>query len=201
MRLIEGLALKGRPAEIPDCTRLDLPEFFKEMGYKVGAEIGVYKAEFTERFCQAGFKMYAVDGWMAYEEYNEPTRNFQKRQDFLYGHAKRTLAPYPDCTIIRKPSMEAVKDFADESLDFVYIDANHSFKYAVEDIHEWSKKVRKGGVVSGHDYAESSMIKVKIAVDAYTRAYEVNNWYVLGRSDAPKGEKREKWRSWFWVKS
>ena len=48
--------------------------------------------------------------------------------------------------------MEAIKDFKPESLDFVYIDANHSYKNMKDDIEGWSKIVRKGGIVSGHDY-------------------------------------------------
>jgi hypothetical protein len=200
MRIIDGLKFKGQPFEMPGCVRADLPEFFKEIGYKVGAEIGVCKGAFTEKFCKVGLKMFAVDGWLAYDDYNEPERNRQRRQDFLHEHTKRVLSSYPDCVIIRKLSMEAVKDFADSSLDFVYIDAHHGFKYVTEDIYEWSKKVRSGGVISGHDFIETNTIKVKIVLLAYTRAYRINNWYVLGRSEAPKGEKRESSRSWFWIK-
>lgn len=196
MKIIDGLSRKGRPAYISECIRADLPQFFLDMGYQVGAEVGVYKAGFTERFCKAGLKMYAVDGWCAYDEYNEVGRNVQKRQDFLYGHACRVLAPYADsATIIRKPSMEAVRDFADDSLDFVYIDANHTLKFFIEDVYEWEKKVRKGGVIAGHDYAETNIIKVKIGVQAYTRAYGIQNWYVLGQE-----VRGEKYSSWFWIK-
>ena len=48
--------------------------------------------------------------------------------------------------------MDAVVDVADESLDFVFIDADHKYVSVCEDIREWSKKVRIGGIVSGHDY-------------------------------------------------
>jgi hypothetical protein len=105
--------------------------------------------------------------------------------------------------------MEAVKDFEDESLDFVYIDGHHGFKWVTEDIFEWSKKVRKGGIVSGHDYglrrAESKpgrpmTMQVKIVIDAYTRAFDIKKWYVLGRGEKRKGEIREAYRSWFWFK-
>ena len=195
MKIIDKLEVKGKPAYIRDCKRADLPEFFRDMGYVVGAEIGVYKGGFTEKFCKANLKMYAIDGWRAYDGYNEPGRNFQKRQDFLYGHTCRVLAPYPSCTIVRKFSMEAVCDFENESLDFVYIDGNHTLKYVIEDIYEWEKKVRKGGVVAGHDYAETNIIKVKIGVHAYTRAYGIKNWYVLGDE-----ERGERFNSWFWIK-
>ena len=61
MKIIDGIKLKGRPAEIPDCGRDDLPQFFVEMGYKVGAEIGVQEGIYAEEICKAGLKLYAVD--------------------------------------------------------------------------------------------------------------------------------------------
>lgn len=203
MKLIEGIKHKGRPFEIPDCSREDLPQFFVEMGYKVGAEIGVYKGEYTKQFLDAGIKMYAIDPWFDYPEYHNSRG--QKRLNSQYEYAKRILAPYTNCTIIRKTSMEAVRDFPDESLDFVYIDANHLLKYVIEDICEWSKKVRNGGVISGHDYIfekreHSNVVHVPYALKAYTDAYDIKNWYVLGRKKMFKGEKRNRWRSWMWIK-
>ena len=201
MRIIEGLEPKGREVTIPNCGRLDLPRFFLDMGYKVGAEIGVRKGWFTYKFCRAGLSMHAVDAWLAYPDYNEPERNYQEEQDYFYSKAQKSLASYISagkCTLIRKMSMDAVRDFEDESLDFVYIDAHHGFKYVVEDIYEWSKKVRKGGVISGHDFVSTNTIHVKIAVRAYTRAYKIHNWYVLGRD--MEGEHRDIYRSWFWIK-
>ena len=56
MDLIEGIKHKGRPFEIPDCSRDNLPKFFKQMGYKAGAEIGVYMGAFSEKFCKAGLR-------------------------------------------------------------------------------------------------------------------------------------------------
>ena len=59
MQILDGLKLKGTPAEIPDCGRDDLPQFFVEMGYKVGAEIGVLRGEYSEKLCKAGLKAQA----------------------------------------------------------------------------------------------------------------------------------------------
>jgi hypothetical protein len=205
MRIIDGLKLKGRPAEIPDCSRENLPQFFVEMGYKVGAEIGVDRGEFSEKLGQVGLQLYAIDPWKSYKDY-EDTRG-QAKLDFLYEHTKRVLIPYPKCTIIRKTSMEATADFADNSLDFVYIDGNHQFKYVAEDISEWSKKIRVGGAITGHDYiytnprTQSGICHVIYVVNAYTQAYEIDNWYLLGKKRAPEGEVRDKFRSWMWIKT
>ena len=104
--------------------------------------------------------------------------------------------------------MQAVKDFEDESLDFVYIDGHHGFKYVTEDIFEWSKKIKKGGVISGHDYEYSRnpenekktyKMQVRYVIDAYTQAFGIDRWYVIGRDKHIYGEKRDQFRSWFWI--
>lgn len=200
---MDGLKLKGRPAEIPDCSRDDLPQFFAEMGFKVGAEIGVDRGEFSEKFAQAGLRFYAIDPWLSYSDY-EDSRG-QAKLDSLFEHTKRVLAPYPKCTIIRKTSMEAVNDFSDRSLDFVYIDGNHQFKYVAEDISEWSKKVKVGGIISGHDYiytnprTQSGIVHVIYVLNAYTQAYKIDSWYLLGRKERLEGETRDRFRSWMFI--
>lgn len=204
MKLIDGLKLKGRPAEIPDCSSFDFPQFFIDMGFKVGAEIGVYKGEFSKRFCKAGLKLYAIDPWQVYPGFKSPQG--QESLNSLYERAKKTLSPFPNCTIVRKTSMDAANDFEDESLDFVYIDGNHNLRYVVEDICEWSKKVKTGGVISGHDYFLTDpkdlqkVSHIPHAVKAYTDSYNLKNWYILGREKYIEGERRDKYRSWMWIK-
>lgn len=198
--------MKGAECEIPNVGRDDLPEFFKDMGYKVGAEIGVASGVFSEILCKDGLKLYSIDPYTVYPDYYTPTA--QARLDREYEEAKERLGKYPNCTIIRKTSMEAVKDFEDESLDFVYIDGHHAFKFVAEDIYEWSKKIRKGGCVSGHDFVHSKtkvnpyVCHVKYVVRGYTASYNIKDWYVLGQKHFPKNkeEKRDQWRSWFWIK-
>jgi SAM-dependent methyltransferase len=199
MRIAEGIKYQGRPFEIPDCSRDELPQFFVEMGYKVGAEIGVSKGRFSVKFASQGLTLYAIDPWKVYNDYNDARG--QTFYNSLYQQAQKSLAPYTTCKIIKKPSMEAVLDFADNSLDFVYIDGNHEFKYVAEDVSEWSKKVREGGVISGHDYAYIRLhCHVIPVVNAYTQAYNITNWYLLGRKTTLAGEKRDNLRSWMWIK-
>jgi hypothetical protein len=204
MDLIKAIKETGRPFEIPDCSRDDLPQFFVDMGFKVGAEIGVYKGEFSEKFAKVGLSLFAIDPWRIYKDYSNPRG--QERLDFQYEHTKRVLDPYPKCKIIRKTSMEAIEDFEDESLDFVYIDGNHDFRYIAEDLAEWTKKVRKGGIVSGHDFfftktgTNTTHWHVAFVLKAYIDAYSITNWFLLGTKNPVEGEKRDKWRSWMFVK-
>ncbi len=187
MTLKEGLKLVGQPVEIPNCSRDGLPEFFAEQGYKVGAEIGVYQGVFTEQFCKAGLKIYGIDPWISFKGQGRSQR-VQDNQESNYNYTRKLLSPYGSdrCELIRKTSMEAVRDFRDGSLDFVYIDGDHSFRYVAEDIYEWTKKVRSGGIVSGHDYWHSGpesrnlVCHVDAVVDAYTKLFDIKNWYIFG---------------------
>ncbi len=204
MDLINAIKQKGGPFEIPNCPRDNLPQFFVDMGFKIGAEIGVYKGAFTEKFAKAGLRMFAIDPWMAYQGAGR-TQQEQNRQNFLYEHTQRTLAPYPNCTIIRSTSMDALKYFEDGSLDFVYIDGDHSFKHIAADIVEWSKKVRPGGIVAGHDYfyfnpKQTRLIcQVGPVVDAYVKAFEIETLYVFGKvPDAH--DKDDRYPSWMFFK-
>ncbi len=71
-------------------------------------------------------------------------------------------------------SVEASIEFIDQSLDFVYIDANHGYSHVAEDIRLWWPKVKPTGVLCGHDYF--SYGSVKKAVDDWARAH---NHYVF----------------------
>lgn len=117
--------------------------------------------------------------------------------------AQERLIPY-GVTFVEKFSMDALSDFPDESLDFVYIDANHEWPFVTQDIYYWSRKVRVGGIVAGHDFYRSnrrdSKCHVKGAVQGYTFAFRIAPWFLLGRNERIPDEVRETSRSWFWVK-
>lgn len=55
-------------------------------------------------------------------------------------------------TPIRKPSLEAVSDFEDGSIDFIFIDAEHTYKAVSNDLSAWYSKVKNGGILCGHDF-------------------------------------------------
>ena len=186
--------------------REDLAKFIFERGGRVGVEVGVDQGEYGIQLCQAGLKVYGVDSYIAYKEYKED-RSYESH----YEIAKKNLKDY-DYTIINKLSSEALNEFEDESLDFVYIDGNHAFPYAAADIFGWETKVKKGGIVSGHDYAfvkgrrERRIprvydgVHVKGAVDVCAYIMRVDRLYILGKKWKEAGLKRDKWRSWFWIK-
>lgn len=198
------LGIKG--VEIPDVGRDDFAKFLFENGYKVGVEIGVDRGEYGIILCQAGLKVYGVDSYIRYDAYKA-----EGRYESHYEQAKKNLEGY-DYTIINKLSIDALEDFEDNSLDFVYIDGNHTLPYIAQDIFGWERKVRRGGIISGHDYAvvggprerqapkTYDGVHVKLAVDACAFIMRLERLYILGRRSKREGEKRDKWRSWFFFK-
>lgn len=207
MKIKEGLKLKGSRVEIPNCGRDEFAQFlYEDMGYRVGAEIGVNRGEYSKVLCEAGLKVYAVDCWENYEGYKRSGK-YKSNKDEAIENLKGL-----DCEIIHKYSADAAKDFEDNSLDFVYIDGNHTLPYIVMDIFLWERKVKKGGIIAGHDYATIKGYSeegeypawdgchVKPGVDACAEVMKVKKLYILGeRKPTGKGW-RDNWRSWFWIK-
>jgi hypothetical protein len=105
----------------------------------------------------------------------------QEKQDGIYQECVDNLSNF-NVTIIRKTSMEAVKEIGLDSLDFVYIDGDHSFDFIMEDIIYWSRRIRSGGIVACHDYHHGHNVEVVFAVDAYTKAHHIDPWYVTKES-------------------
>lgn len=192
------------PIEIPNTDRWrSFTSLINHLQLTTGAEIGTERAIFAKRLCVTNpqLHLYCVDPWTAYKDYREHVS--QSKLDDFYKEAEWRLKPF-NATLVRKFSVEASQDFADESLDFVYIDGNHSLLHVVQDLWHWVPKVRKGGIISGHDYIQrinpSYAMHVVEAVNAYTQAFRVQPWFLLGRKDVVEGELRDRPRSFFWVR-
>ena len=68
-----------------------------------------------------------------------------------------------------KTTKEAVNEIDDSSLDFCYVDADHSYTACLEDCILYYPKVMSGGVICGHDY---NMDSVKKAVGEFALGIE-----------------------------
>lgn len=197
-----GLDINHKPPiEIMNINRNVMAQTLAELGFKLGAEIGVQQGIHAETLCKynPGLKLYCVDIWEPVFGYKED----EAQHNAYYREALDRLKPY-DCTIIRKYSMDAVSDFEDGSLDFVYIDAGHDFKNVAMDIVEWPKKVRSNGIVFGHDFKRHVTPihhhHVVDVVSAYTYAYQINPWFILGKPGHSDEMYAEGTRSWMFVK-
>jgi hypothetical protein len=74
--------------------------------------------------------------------------------------ALENLRPWEDkCIWIHKMSSDAAKDIPDDSLDFVYIDGAHIYNVVKKDIINYTKKVKIGGLIAGHDFNQPDVKK------------------------------------------
>lgn len=175
--------------EVYNGTRDDLACLFSKMNFKIGAEIGVRTGDYSEILLKANgeLHLYCIDPWCAYEEMGS-----LRKQRTYQEIATAKLAPY-DVMIVVKTSEDALRDFQDNYLDFVYIDGSHIFDNVMLDIIGWTKKVKPGGIVSGHDYFRHRSFGVMDAVDAYVKAHDlqlyvtkeaVPSWYFVKKGVA-----------------
>lgn len=66
-------------------------------------------------------------------------------------------------TPIRMCSWECAKLYEDRSLDFVFIDGDHSYEGVTRDLAAWYPKIKQGGVLAGHDYAWTPHIQQAVS--------------------------------------
>ena len=179
-------------------SKYNLIEHFAELGFTIGAEVGVSMGHLSEAMFKAipKLKLYCVDVWD--HSANNRWSASARKNAVYYRRACQKLAPY-NSELIKDTSMNAVKRIPDGSLDFVYIDACHAFDYVMEDLINWSKKVKKGGIVSGDDYYHFGGAGVVEAVDAYAKAHKIEVQLTDPYPDIMDRGHHEK-PSFYWVK-
>ena len=120
-----------------------LTKLIKENNFKSFCEVGCYKGEVIR----------------------EVMENCDLDRVIAIDNTVRTSFKDPLVEYMVVPSMEAVKKIEDGSLDLVFIDADHRYEAVKEDIIAWLPKIRKGGIISGHDYDYPRYRGVTEAVD------------------------------------
>lgn len=193
--------------EIPDSDRIFLAKMFADLGYSVGAEIGVERGIYSKILLDnnPALTLYSIDAWTAYKGYRDHVT--QSKMDKIHQDCIERLANYIQherSYVIKSFSTTASEHFKDNSLDFVYIDANHEYAQTVADISAWDKKVKVGGIVAGHDYIlrkdPGYLMHVPHAIHGWCKSYNIKPLYILGRKEKITGERRENTRSWFYIK-
>lgn len=154
-----------------------LSKVINEHKLQTGIEIGVAyggHAEYILKNTQLK-KLYGVDPYKHIWGYRDPMNFYFWKFNRIYESMLCRLSIFKDrFVIIRKKSKDALDDI-NGLVDFVYIDADHSYDGVKSDIERWFNKVRIGGFISGHDYGHPNFPGVKIAIDEFFKKY---NWKV-----------------------
>lgn len=117
-----------------------------------GAEVGVLGGDTSEYLLKRfpSLQLYSIDPYVDYSayEHNRTEAHMNKHE----VHARTKLAPFGQRSVLLKDfSVPASAQFTDKSLDFVFIDAIHTYEAVSEDLRAWAPKVRVGGLIMGHD--------------------------------------------------
>lgn len=134
----------------------------------VAVEVGTWRGDYAQIICDAlqPEKFYAVDPYALYEGYTDKpdVNEFANQQNLDNLAAKVSLRVKGmnggrPSELIRKQGKDAAELFEDNSLDFVYLDADHKYEAVKHDIATWFPKVKSGGILCGHDYIPRSHIE------------------------------------------
>lgn len=159
-------------------------QFIKDSGCKdlVGCEIGVYLGENAKVILRnlPIRKLYLIDPYEPYYEYGEL---IEDSNDETFEKARKRLKRFKGkIEFIRKKSVDAANSVPN-NLDFVYLDGNHEYEHLKRDIECYLPKVKKGGVLGGHDINFFTGVFKAVSELAVLKGFEVNvereDWWVV----------------------
>jgi len=147
-------------------------EFKKPLRHLTGVEVGVLGGEHALKiYNYLNIKnLYLVDPFKEYKDYIHGKINTnwdQKKHDEDYLSVKKKFSKFKNVEIMRMTSFEASKKFKDKTLDFVYLDGDHSYEAVKLDLQSWYPKLKEFGVMCGDDYGHISGRGVVKAVNEF----------------------------------
>jgi predicted O-methyltransferase YrrM len=121
-------------------------------------EIGCWLGETSEALETGIMKynknamLYCIDPW-DYPDREKIPEAYKKafEQGDVFDRFKKRMSPYI-FSIMRMKGEDAVVKFRDDSVDLVFLDANHEYQSTKETIINWIPKIKSNGVFCGHDY-------------------------------------------------
>ena len=163
------------------CALVD--HLFGQKETLVGLEIGVASGWTMNHFLQAlpNLKLTGIDPYIGYMDGSREIT--QEMLDAQYLAAQDNISDFaPRGKILRGYSQDFVNSFEDESLDYIFIDGDHSYEGALRDCELFFSKIKNGGIFAGHDW---SLAGVQKAVSEFNerngspkiRLVGVDVWY------------------------
>jgi len=125
---------------------------------EVGTFMGKSAAMMAVEIINSGkdIKYDCVDHWLGSPEHRLGgcAQTHEVVHGTLYDVFVENIEPVKDyVNPIKMSSVEASQLYEDESIDFIWLDADHKFESVTEDLEHWYPKLKKGGIFAGHDYA------------------------------------------------
>jgi hypothetical protein len=149
LRLIAGAA-----------SRMDLWEQTLRLARaETVAEIGVWKGDYARHLLeQCGFikRYYMIDPWAKLPDWNKPANVSPAMFAKVYEEAlHKTVFAASKLVVLRGRTKEVIGQVPDQSLDFAYIDGDHTLRGITIDLIKLLPKVKEGGLIGGDDFTEN----------------------------------------------
>lgn len=190
-RLTHGLErrvrrLKTRLAPTRPSIRVVQKRF--DGGSIVGCEVGVFRGKHSKQMLKALpnlTRLYLVDPYTMYEGYTDFKNPSTALLEAAECEAHACLDRYKDRVVWVRDKFKA--EHIPESLDFIYIDGQHTYEAVTHDILQAILLVKPGGIIAGHDYYPvghrlNKRFRVGTAVRAFFGAnhrWKLNDWWTI----------------------
>lgn len=120
---------------------------------KTMIEIGSYMGESTMMFASVGIfdTIHSIEPHNGSEEFN---KLYEYSWEDVKKEYKINTRHFNNIVHHQDYSYNVVDKFEDSSIDFIYIDAEHTYESVKRDLELYLPKLKKGGIIGGHDYHE-----------------------------------------------
>jgi hypothetical protein len=123
------------------------------------AEIGVWKGDFAKEViekCEFIERYYMIDPWANLPDWNKPFNVTKENFDLIYEEAmKKTAFASSKIVVLRGRTKEVIDSIPDKSLDFAYIDGDHTLRGITIDLIKLLPKIKENGLVGGDDFTNN----------------------------------------------
>ncbi len=133
-------------------------------------EIGSYSGESSQVFVEETKFLYCIDPWKNGYDPEDEASEIQPMSEIEQIFNTR-MQTYQNYMKLKTTSIQASTTFDNESLDFIYIDGNHTLEAIKNDITHWLPKIKPNGVIGGHDYNINPINKRAGYVKSVTNAF------------------------------
>ena len=172
----------------------------------VGAEIGVWMGNTSQRFIEKGVKeLHLVDAYsvepyknnseMSFQDYiakyskvtgELSEAGFKNYYDNVYKSVKERFARYSNVKLNRMSSSKWFTENKDLKLDWIYIDGDHSYEGCLADLEAALPMIKKGGMILGDDYgwpnSKYQKVGVTKAVNEFRKKHNLTTFMQFGQT-------------------
>ena len=155
----------------------------------VVAEVGVASGDFSDQILQTCKPriLHLIDYWANYKSAHgmQPAdlvkRYFTKKDQSWSMVNSRFKKQVDNGSVVlhRGYSWDMLEELSDNVLDWIYIDAAHDYRSVSRDLEVAQRKVKKNGIIAGHDYVRWGRFGYRCGVVEAVNEFCIKNGYEL----------------------